>query len=69
MIESLPTFRCNRGTRPTRMKLALALLVKTEVPIAPIYYYVGIQLYDSSKLGGIQANVLDEHPLRAIYRK
>jgi PelA/Pel-15E family pectate lyase len=27
MIESLPTFRCNRGTRPTRMKLALALLL------------------------------------------
>jgi len=45
------------------------LLVKTAVPIAPIYYYVGIQLYDPKKLGGIHANVLDEHPLRAIYRK
>lgn len=45
------------------------LLVQTAMPIAPIYYYVGIQLYDSGELGGIQANVLDEHPLRLIYRK
>ncbi|MEI6033585.1 MAG: peptide ABC transporter substrate-binding protein [Verrucomicrobiae bacterium] len=45
------------------------LLVKTAVPVAPIYSYVGIQLYDAKKLGGIQANVLDEHPLRAIFRR
>jgi len=30
---------------------------------------VGIQLYDPAKLGGIRANVLDEHPLRRIFRK
>jgi len=30
---------------------------------------VGIQLYDPHKLGGIRANVLDEHPIRAIFRK
>ncbi|HEY5752747.1 MAG TPA: peptide ABC transporter substrate-binding protein [Chthoniobacterales bacterium] len=45
------------------------MLVTDEAPICPLYYYVGIQIYDSKKLGGIQANVLDEHPLRAIYRK
>ena len=45
------------------------LLVSRDVPICPIYDYVGIQLYDPEKLGGIEANVLDEHPLRAIFRK
>lgn len=45
------------------------LLVRDEVPIAPLFFYVGIQLYNSDQLGGIEANVLDEHPLREIYRK
>ncbi len=51
------------------LRQAEDLLVRQAVPICPIYYYVGIQLYDPSKLGGIHANVLDEHPLRRIYRK
>jgi len=45
------------------------ILVRTQIPICPIFYYVGIQLYDTAKLGGIQPNVLDEHPLKAMYRK
>jgi oligopeptide transport system substrate-binding protein len=48
---------------------AETLLVSEEAPICPLYYYVGIQLYDPKKWGGIQSNVLDEHPLRTIYRK
>jgi len=44
-------------------------LVRDEVPIAPLFFYVGIQLYDGSKFGGIEANVLDEHPIREIFRK
>ena len=45
------------------------ILVHDEAPICPLYFYVGIQLYDPNKLGGIQANLLDEHPLKAMYRK
>ncbi|HEY5814168.1 MAG TPA: ABC transporter substrate-binding protein, partial [Terrimicrobiaceae bacterium] len=45
------------------------ILVLKQVPVCPIYYYVGIQLYDPSKLGGIESNVLDEHPVKAMYRK
>lgn len=45
------------------------LLVLKEAPICPVYFYVGIQIYDSEKIGGIEANLLDEHPLKAIYRK
>jgi ABC-type oligopeptide transport system substrate-binding subunit len=51
------------------LRRAEDLLVQQAVPIAPVYYYVGIQLYDPDKIGGIRANVLDEHPIRAINRK
>lgn len=51
------------------LRRAEDLLVKGAVPICPVFYYVGIQLYDPKRLGGIYANVLDEHPLRRIYRK
>ena len=57
------------GKRLEILRQAEDLLVQQAVPVAPIYYYVGIQLYDPAKLGGIRANVLDEHPIRAIYRK
>ncbi len=45
------------------------LLVADEAPIAPLFFYVGIQLYNPERLGGIDANVLDEHPLREMFRK
>jgi len=51
------------------LRCAEDLLVQQELPVCPIYYYVGIQLYDPSKLGGLRANVLDEHPLRRIFRR
>jgi oligopeptide transport system substrate-binding protein len=51
------------------LKQAESILVATEMPICPLYYYVGIQLYDPVKWGGIEPNVLDEHPLKAMYRK
>ena len=44
-------------------------LVVEEMPICPLYYYVGIQFYDPEKLGGIEPNLLDEHPLKHIYWK
>ncbi len=45
------------------------ILVTEDMPICPLYYYVGIQFYDGDKLGGIQSNLLDEHPLKAVYWK
>ncbi len=62
-----------RELDPTRrfgiFREAEKILVADELPILPLYYFVGIQLYDPEKFGGIRANVLDEHPLRAMYRK
>lgn len=51
------------------LRQAEKILIADQAPVCPIYYYVGIQLYDPAKLGGIESNVLDEHPLKAIYRK
>jgi len=45
------------------------ILVHDEAPVCPLYFYVGIQLYDADKIGGIQANLLDEHPIKTMYRK
>lgn len=45
------------------------LLVNSAAPICPLYFYVGIQLFDDEKIGGVLPNVLDEHPLKGMYRK
>jgi len=45
------------------------ILLNQGTPICPLYYYVGIQIYDGQKFGGIEPNLLDEHPLREMYRK
>jgi oligopeptide transport system substrate-binding protein len=50
-------------------KKAERLLISGESPICPLYFYVGIQFYDGSKLGGIEANLLDEHPLKSMFWK
>ena len=45
------------------------ILVSEGAPIAPIHFYVGIQIYDADRLGGLQANLLDEHPFKTMYWK
>ena len=45
------------------------MLVSQEAPICPLYFYVGIQFYHGDRLGGMAANLLDEHPLQRLYWK
>ena len=45
------------------------LLVSQDAPICPLFYYVGIQFYDPDKLGGLEPNLLDEHPLKHMFWK
>ncbi len=45
------------------------ILLNGATPICPLYYYMGIQIYDGNKVGGIEANLLDEHPFKEMYRK
>lgn len=51
------------------MQQAEGYLVRDEAPISPLFFYVGIQLYDGNRIGGIEPNVLDEHPIREIFRR
>ena len=57
----------DRDKRFALFQEAEKILVTEEAPICPMYYYVGIQFYDAQRLGGIEANLLDEHPLKDMY--
>jgi oligopeptide transport system substrate-binding protein len=57
------------GRRFNRFARAEHILVGREAAICPLYFYVGIQFYDSERLGGIEPNLLDEHPLRFMHWK
>lgn len=45
------------------------LLIAEEVPIVPLYFYAGFNLYDTNRVEGIYPNILDEHPLQEIRNK
>jgi len=45
------------------------MLISDQAPICPLYFYVGIQFYNGDRLGGMAANLLDEHPLQRMYWK
>ena len=47
---------------------AETLLVRDEPPIIPLYFYVGINYFDTNKVQGVYENILDDHPLNAIRR-
>jgi oligopeptide transport system substrate-binding protein len=53
-------------TREKYFQQAETILVRNELPIIPLYFYVGINYYDTNKIQGIYPNVLDNHPLQAI---
>lgn len=43
------------------------ILVEDEMPIIPVYFWVGLSLYDPGKLGGLEPNFVDEHPWGDFY--
>ena len=47
---------------------AETLLTREEVPIVPVYFYIGFNYFDPSKVAGIFQNLLDEHPMQNIRR-
>jgi oligopeptide transport system substrate-binding protein len=42
------------------------LLISTEAPIFPVYHYVGVQ-FRREGLKGVEANLIDNHPFRAMW--
>jgi oligopeptide transport system substrate-binding protein len=47
---------------------AETLLVRDEAPVIPLYFYVGLNYFDTNKIQGVYENILDKHPLQAIRR-
>jgi oligopeptide transport system substrate-binding protein len=45
---------------------AETILIHDEVPIVPLYIYVGINYFDTNRISGIWENALDIHPLQSI---
>jgi len=45
---------------------AETILVRDAMPIIPVYFYAGVNYFDTNKIQGIYQNVLDDHPLQYI---
>jgi oligopeptide transport system substrate-binding protein len=43
------------------------ILVEDEVPIIPVYFWVGMSLYDPNKVGGFEPNFVDDHRWGEFY--
>ena len=65
--------RANAEPNPVRrqslLQAAEALLVQEDVPVIPLFFYVGMEFYDPRRIEGIHPNIRAEHPLRAIRRR
>ena len=61
--------RTDAKQREKLLQEAETLLIRDEVPIAPLYFYSGINFFDATKIEGVYFNLLDEHPALAIRRK
>lgn len=47
---------------------AETMLISNEVPIIPLFFYKGLNYFDTNKIEGIYPNLVDEHPLQYIRR-
>jgi oligopeptide transport system substrate-binding protein len=47
---------------------AETLLVRDEMPVIPIFYYIGLNYFDTNKIQGFYQNILDDHPLQTIHK-
>lgn len=45
---------------------AETILIRDELPIIPLYIYVGVNYFDTNKVAGLWQNILDVHPLRSL---
>jgi oligopeptide transport system substrate-binding protein len=59
----------DRAARAALLREAEAILVEEEVPVVPLYFYVGFSCYDPETIHGIYPNILDEHPLQYIWKE
>jgi len=58
----------DKAKRAALLREAETILVRDEVPIAPLYFYVGVN-FRQPDIEGVYDNILDEHPLYTIKKK
>ena len=56
------------GRRMELLRQAEDLLVRREVPVIPLFFYVAMERFDPERIRGITPNLMAVHPLRAIER-
>jgi oligopeptide transport system substrate-binding protein len=54
--------------RATLLREAETILVRDQLPIIPIFFYVGFNYYNPARIKGIHSNMLDDHPLNDIWK-
>ena len=60
----------NQQTDPKKreqlFQQAETILVRDQLPIVPLYFYVGINYFNTNRIQGIYENILDDHSLQYI---
>jgi oligopeptide transport system substrate-binding protein len=59
----------NIREREQILQNAELLLIKEDLPIVPLYIYVGMNFFDPEVISGVFNNIRDEHPIRTIIKK
>jgi len=54
------------AAREKMFQQAETILIRDELPVVPLYIYVGINYFNTNRISGIWQNMLDDHPLRCI---
>jgi len=54
--------------RAELLRQAESLLVQDELPLIPLFFYNGFNYFDPKRIAGIYPNLLDLHPIGAIYK-
>ncbi len=52
--------------RAETFRQAETLLIHDEMPVIPLYFYIGINYFDTNKIQGVYENILDDHTLQTI---
>ena len=55
--------------RSKLLYLAEKILVEEQLPIIPVFHFVGIKLFNENRLGGLHLNLVDEYPIREMFWK
>jgi oligopeptide transport system substrate-binding protein len=58
----------NPAKREKMLQEAETILMREGNPVIPLFFYVGFNYYNPQKVHGIYRNVLDNHPLNAIWK-